>query len=131
VRKSSNFYEPIIQGPEEEIKFIDKASEKGVVYMIGEAEVVAHPNSSILNKIVVNYAYSFLRKNFRQGEDSIAIHHKQTTFLRNEFLCANRNTFGGGNIHYRRFHHLATTCFHFATTFRRRPTTYFFLHMGS
>jgi len=77
VRKSSNFYEPIIQGPEEEIKFIDKAKEKGVVYMIGEAEVVAHPNSSILNKIVVNYAYSFLRKNFRQGEDSIAIPRKR------------------------------------------------------
>lgn len=78
VRKSSNFYEPIIiQGPEEEIKFIDKATENGVVYMIGEAEVVAHPNSSILNKIVVNYAYSFLRKNFRQGEDSIAIPRKR------------------------------------------------------
>ncbi|CAK8562656.1 unnamed protein product [Lathyrus sativus] len=77
VTKSSNFYAPMIQGPEEEIKFIDKAMERGVVYMIGEAEVVAHPNSSILNKIVVNYAYSFLRKNFRQGEQSIAIPHKR------------------------------------------------------
>ncbi|CAI8609503.1 unnamed protein product [Vicia faba] len=77
VTKSSNFYAPIIQGPEEEIKFIDKAMERGVVYMIGEAEVVAHPNSSILNKIVVNYAYSFLRKNFRQAEQSIAIPHKR------------------------------------------------------
>ncbi|KAL5064229.1 hypothetical protein RYX36_025966 [Vicia faba] len=75
--KSSNFYAPIIQGPEEEIKFIDKAMERGVVYMIGEAEVVAHPNSSFLNKIVVNYAYSFLRKNFRQAEQSIAIPHKR------------------------------------------------------
>jgi len=75
--KSSNFYAPMIQGPEEEIKFIDKAMEKGVVYMIGEAEVVANPNSSILNKIVVNYAYSFLRKNFRQAEQSIAIPHKR------------------------------------------------------
>ncbi|PNY07749.1 potassium transporter 5-like protein [Trifolium pratense] len=75
--KSSNFYAPIFQGPEEEIKFIDKAMERGVVYMIGEAEVVAHPNSSILNKIVVNYAYSFLRKNFRQAEQSIAIPHRR------------------------------------------------------
>lgn len=77
VTKSSNFFAPIVQGPEEEIKFIDKEMEKGVVYMIGEAEVVAHPNSSILNKIVVNYAYRFLRKNFRQGEDSMAIPHKR------------------------------------------------------
>ncbi|KAL5064230.1 hypothetical protein RYX36_025967 [Vicia faba] len=77
VTKSSNFYAPIIQGPEEEIKFIDKAMERGVVYMIGEAEVVAHPNSSFLNKIVVNYAYSFLRKNFRQAEQSIPIPHKR------------------------------------------------------
>ncbi|KAL9314471.1 hypothetical protein ACSQ67_019923 [Phaseolus vulgaris] len=44
-----------------------RALEKGVVYMLGEAKVVAHPNSSIFNKIVVNYVYSFFRKNFRQG----------------------------------------------------------------
>ncbi|TKY57008.1 Potassium transporter 5 [Spatholobus suberectus] len=71
--KSSTFLATPIQGAEEEIKFIDKALEKGVVYMLAEAEVVAHPNSSILNKIVVNYAYSFLRKNFRQGQNLLAI----------------------------------------------------------
>ncbi|XP_061352782.1 potassium transporter 5-like [Gastrolobium bilobum] len=71
--KSSSFTAPPIQGAEEEIKFIEKAKEKGVVYMLAEAEVVAQPNSSILNKIVVNYAYSFLRKNFRQGDNLMAI----------------------------------------------------------
>ncbi|KAK7397508.1 hypothetical protein VNO78_18683 [Psophocarpus tetragonolobus] len=71
--KSSTFAASPIQGAEEEIKFIDKALERGVVYMLTEAEVVAHPNSSILNKIVVNYAYSFFRKNFRQGQNSMAI----------------------------------------------------------
>ncbi|XP_027350064.1 potassium transporter 5-like [Abrus precatorius] len=71
--KSSTFSSPPIQGTEEEIKFIDKALEKGVVYMLAEAEVVAHPNSSILNKIVVNYAYNFLRKNFRQGQNLLSI----------------------------------------------------------
>jgi KUP system potassium uptake protein len=71
--KSSTFSAPPIQGVEEEVKFIEKAMEKGVVYLLGEAEVVAHPNSSFLNKIVVNYAYSFLRKNFRQGEKLMAI----------------------------------------------------------
>ncbi|XP_057718733.1 potassium transporter 5-like [Arachis stenosperma] len=76
-KKSSTFSDPPIQGAEDEVKFIDKAMEKGVVYMLGEAEVVAQSNSSFLNKIVVNYAYSFLRKNFRQGDKLMAIPRKR------------------------------------------------------
>jgi len=76
-KSSANFLAPPIHGAEEELKFIDKALEKGVVYMLAEAEVVAHPNSSIFNKIVVNYVYSFFRKNFRQGRNSMAIPHKR------------------------------------------------------
>ncbi|KAE9615998.1 putative potassium transporter [Lupinus albus] len=64
-------------GAEEEVKFIEKEMEKSVVHMLTEAEVVAHPNSSFLNKIVVNYAYSFLRKNFRQREQLMAIPRKK------------------------------------------------------
>lgn len=66
-----------IQGAQEEIKFIEREMEKGVVYLLAEAEVIAHPNSSILNKIVVNYAYSLMRKNFRQGEKLMAIPRKR------------------------------------------------------
>ncbi|CAL0317967.1 unnamed protein product [Lupinus luteus] len=62
---------------ENEIKFIEKAMEKGLVYLLGEAEVVADPKSSIINKVVVNYAYSFLRKNFRQGDKLMAIPRKR------------------------------------------------------
>lgn len=58
---------------EEEMQFVEKAMEKGVVYLLGEAEVVAEPESSLFKKIVVNYAYSFLRKNFRQGENILEI----------------------------------------------------------
>ncbi|KAG6581970.1 Potassium transporter 5, partial [Cucurbita argyrosperma subsp. sororia] len=58
---------------EEEMQFIEKAMEKGVVYLLGEAEVVAERESSLFKKIVVNYAYSFLRKNFRQGENILEI----------------------------------------------------------
>ncbi|OIW17534.1 hypothetical protein TanjilG_22646 [Lupinus angustifolius] len=68
---------PPILGAEEEVKFIEKEMEKSVVHMLAEAEVVAHPNSSFLNKIVVNYAYSFLRKNFRQREQLMAIPRKK------------------------------------------------------
>ncbi|KAL5053675.1 hypothetical protein RYX36_034357 [Vicia faba] len=51
-----------LQGVEEEISFVQRAMEKSVVYMLGEAEVVAEPNSSILKKIVVNHIYNFLRR---------------------------------------------------------------------
>jgi len=66
----------VVEGIENEIKFIDKALEKGVVYMLGETEVVADPKSSILNKIIVN-TYNFLRKNFQQRDELMAIPRKR------------------------------------------------------
>nr|CAB3494102.1 unnamed protein product [Digitaria exilis] len=60
---------------EEEQKFIQREAEKGAVYILGESEVVARPQSSLLKKIVVNYIYSFLRKNFMQGEKMLSIPH--------------------------------------------------------
>jgi KUP system potassium uptake protein len=62
----------LVEGIENEIKFIDMALEKGVVYMLGEIEVVANPKSSILNKIIVNI-YNFLRRNFQQRDELMAI----------------------------------------------------------
>ncbi|CAJ2677265.1 unnamed protein product [Trifolium pratense] len=61
-----------LQGVEEEISFVQREMEKNVVYMLGEAEVVAEPNSSILKKIVVNHIYNFLRRNIMQGENLMA-----------------------------------------------------------
>ncbi|XP_011036222.1 PREDICTED: potassium transporter 5-like [Populus euphratica] len=61
------------KGAEEEMQFVQKAMEKGVIYLIGEAEVVAKPESSWFKKLVVDYGYSFLRKNFRQGKTVLAI----------------------------------------------------------
>lgn len=58
---------------EEEMQFVQRAMNKGVFYLIGETEVVAEPNSSWFKKLIVNYAYGFLRKNFRQGEKLLAI----------------------------------------------------------
>ncbi|XLR42610.1 potassium transporter 5 isoform X1 [Arachis hypogaea] len=60
-----------------EVNFIDMAMQRGVMYMLGEVEVVAQPNSSFLNKIVVNYAYTFLRKNFRQRNKLMGIPPKR------------------------------------------------------
>ncbi|XP_010066486.2 potassium transporter 5 [Eucalyptus grandis] len=58
---------------EGEIQFVQKAMERGAVYLLGEAEVVAEPKSTLFKKFIVNYVYSFLRKNFRQGEKIMAI----------------------------------------------------------
>jgi KUP system potassium uptake protein len=62
----------VVEGIGNEIKFIDEALEKGVVYMLGEIEVVANPKSSILKKIIVN-AYNFMRRNFQQRDELMAI----------------------------------------------------------
>ncbi|KAH7857920.1 hypothetical protein Vadar_017935 [Vaccinium darrowii] len=70
---SSRIISGPIQGAEEEMQFVQKAMDEGVVYLLGEVEVIAQPNSSFFKRIVVNYAYSFLRKNFRQGEHVMAI----------------------------------------------------------
>ncbi|KAF5944661.1 hypothetical protein HYC85_018738 [Camellia sinensis] len=62
-----------IQAAEEEMQFVQKAMENGVVYLLGEAEVRAEQNSSLFKKIAVNYIYSFVRKNFSQGEKVLGI----------------------------------------------------------
>ncbi|XLR18861.1 hypothetical protein HN51_065544 [Arachis hypogaea] len=64
-----------------EVNFIDMAMQRGVMYMLGEAEVVTQPNSSFLNKIVVNYAYTFLRKNFRQENQLMAVPCKRLLMI--------------------------------------------------
>ena len=62
-----------IQGDEEEMQFVQKKVDNGVVYLLGETEVRAQQNSSLSKKIVVNYVCNFLRKNSRQGEKVMAI----------------------------------------------------------
>ncbi|XP_059656508.1 potassium transporter 5-like [Cornus florida] len=62
-----------LDAAEEEIRFVDKAMEDGVVYLLGEAEVQAKRNSTVFKKIVVNYLYDFLRKNFNHGGKGMEI----------------------------------------------------------
>ncbi|KAK1698000.1 hypothetical protein QYE76_014697 [Lolium multiflorum] len=63
----------LIQTVEEEKQLIDREMAQGMVYLMGEANVTAKANSSILKKIVVNYVYTFLRKNLTQGHKALAI----------------------------------------------------------
>lgn len=62
---------------EEEMKAIEEEKMKGVVYLLGETQVVAEGNSSLLKIAVVNYLYDFIRKNFRQGEKSLSVPRNQ------------------------------------------------------
>ncbi|KAI3972135.1 hypothetical protein MKW92_006380 [Papaver armeniacum] len=66
-----------LQAAAKEIEFIQKAMDKGVVYLLGETEVVAEENSSILKQAVVNYFYHFLRNNLMESDKILSIpHHK-------------------------------------------------------
>uniref|UniRef100_A0ACD5VMS2 Uncharacterized protein n=1 Tax=Avena sativa TaxID=4498 RepID=A0ACD5VMS2_AVESA len=58
---------------EEDQKVIQREVDNGVVYILGETEVVAKPHSNLLKKIVVNYIFNFLRKNSRKGEKMFSI----------------------------------------------------------
>ncbi|VAH68914.1 unnamed protein product [Triticum turgidum subsp. durum] len=58
---------------EEEKRFIDAEVERGVVYLMGEAEVAAAPGSSALKRVVVNYVYTFLRKNLSESHKALSI----------------------------------------------------------
>ncbi|OAY76247.1 Potassium transporter 5, partial [Ananas comosus] len=60
---------------DEEIEFIRNEMAKGVVYLLGEAEVVAENDSNFVRKVVIDYIYNFLRKNFRQGGKVMCIPH--------------------------------------------------------
>jgi len=61
------------QTVEEEKQLIDREVEHGVVYLMGEANVTAEAKSSIFKRIVVNYVYTFLRKNLTEGHKALAI----------------------------------------------------------
>ena len=58
---------------EDDQKMIQREVDNGVIYILGETEVVAKPHSNLLKKIAVNYIFHFLRKNSRKGEKMFSI----------------------------------------------------------
>ncbi|EAZ23233.1 hypothetical protein OsJ_06923 [Oryza sativa Japonica Group] len=58
---------------EEEKRVIDAEAERGVVYLMGEANVTAAAGSSVMKRIVVNYVYTLLRKNLREGHKALSV----------------------------------------------------------
>ncbi|GFZ19532.1 high affinity K+ transporter 5 [Actinidia rufa] len=53
---------------EKEIEVLDKAWHAGIVHLVGENEVIARKGAGIGKRILINYAYNFLRKNLRQTD---------------------------------------------------------------
>jgi KUP system potassium uptake protein len=62
---------------EREIEAVDKAWHAGIVHLFGETEVVASKESGIGKRIVIDYAYNFLKKNLRQSDEVFDIPHKR------------------------------------------------------
>ncbi|KNA19782.1 hypothetical protein SOVF_058470 [Spinacia oleracea] len=62
---------------EKEIEVVDKAWNSGVVHMMGESQVVANKGASIGKKIVIDFAFNFMKKNLRQSDKMFDIPRKR------------------------------------------------------
>ncbi|KAI3874662.1 hypothetical protein MKW92_022432 [Papaver armeniacum] len=73
-------HKPIIERQyedKEELEVVEQAWRAGVVHLMGENEVVARKGSGLAKKILINYAFNFLRRNLRQSEKVFEIPHKR------------------------------------------------------
>jgi len=61
------------QSLERELSFIHKAKESGVVYLLGHGDIRARKDSWFIKKLVINYFYTFLRKNCRRGIANLSV----------------------------------------------------------
>ncbi|KAK4357272.1 hypothetical protein RND71_022882 [Anisodus tanguticus] len=62
---------------EKEMEVVDQACRVGVVHLVGEHEVIASIGSGIVKKVIINYAYNFLKRNLRQSNKVFDIPHKR------------------------------------------------------
>ncbi|KAK7303840.1 hypothetical protein RJT34_14757 [Clitoria ternatea] len=69
--------EQLQEAIEKEIEEVERASRAGVVHLIGENEVIASKGANFGKRILIDYAYNFLKKNLRQSEKIFDIPHKR------------------------------------------------------
>ncbi|XVE73283.1 hypothetical protein DITRI_Ditri11bG0105100 [Diplodiscus trichospermus] len=60
-----------------EIELVEQACQAGVVHLVGENEVIATKEAGIGKKILIDYAYNFVKKNLRQTDKVFEIPHKR------------------------------------------------------
>ncbi|CAJ1936048.1 unnamed protein product [Sphenostylis stenocarpa] len=63
------------QSLERELSFIRMAKESGIVYLLGHGDIRARKDSWFIKKLIINYFYSFLRKNCRRGITNLSVPH--------------------------------------------------------
>ncbi|CAK9175965.1 unnamed protein product [Ilex paraguariensis] len=66
-----------LEAMEREIEALDKAWRAGVVHLVGEHDVVAGKGAGIGKRILINYAYNFLKRNIRQSNKVFDIPQEQ------------------------------------------------------
>jgi KUP system potassium uptake protein len=59
------------------MEVVDKACHAGIVHLIGETEVVAGEGANTAKRIMIDYAYNFLKRNLRQSGKVFDIPHKR------------------------------------------------------
>lgn len=80
VDREKEIYEIQHEAPMEteiQLEVIDKAWRSGVVHLIGENEVIAAKGAGIAKRILIDYAYNFLKKNLRQRVELFDIPQKR------------------------------------------------------
>lgn len=65
------------QSLEQELSFLKKAKESGLVYLLGHGDIRARKDSWFIKKLAINYFYAFLRKNSRRGIANFTVPHQQ------------------------------------------------------
>ncbi|KAH6827404.1 high affinity K+ transporter 5 [Perilla frutescens var. hirtella] len=65
------------RGMETEIGDLDRAWKSGVVHLVGEHEVMASKGANLGKRVVIDYAYNFMKKNVRQSNTVFDIPHKR------------------------------------------------------
>lgn len=61
-----------------EIEAVEEAWNSGIVHLMGESEVIASPGAWLGKRVLIDYAYSFLKRNLRQNHDKVFdIPHKR------------------------------------------------------
>lgn len=82
VRKRVRFVLPesprINREAEEELKELMEAREAGMAFILGHSYVRAKRGSSFMKKMVINFGYDFLRRNFRGPSYALSIPHAST-----------------------------------------------------
>ncbi|KAK6260212.1 hypothetical protein SCA6_014686 [Theobroma cacao] len=62
---------------QKEIEIVDKALQTGIVHLIGETEIIAGKGAHIGKRVLIDYAYNFLKKNLRQSDKVFDIPHQR------------------------------------------------------